>query len=866
MAVAKYGPVHHHKSSKEASKEKLIRVLLDSGSDGDLLFHKKGKTKHFPYLTRQVPCSWHTSNGVFQTKGRGKLPIKFFEYSNSKEFLAEPDVFEYDQDMVKPVFDLIIGCNSMEKLGIVMDFKAKTITIDEIILPMRNIESLTNKSKVQEAWAISNVLAHEPTSTEQATQRAVKILDAKYKKADLQAVVTNCTQLNSVEKNKLLELLKKFEPLFDGTLGHWRTKPVSFQLKDGVTPYHGRAFPIPKVHKETIMKEIKRLCDLGVLEWQPSSEWAAPSFIQPKKNKTVRFLTDFREVNKRLVRKPFPIPKISTVLQELEGFTYATALDLNMGYYTISLDPDASKICTIIFPWGKYSYKRLPMGIAGSPDIFQEKMSDLMATLEFVRTYLDDLLIITKGSLEDHLEKLSMVLTRLQDAGLKINAEKSNFCTLETEYLGYVLTRDGIKPQVNKVQSILALTPPRNVKELRSFLGMVQYYRDLLARRSEMLAPLTSLVGECGQTKVTKAKGTRKVPWYWAEVHQKAFDDVKATIAKEVVLAYPDFDKVFEIYTDASTKQLGSVITQSNRPLAFFSRKLSVQQQKYSVTEIELLAIVETLKEFKGMLWGQRMKVYTDHKNLTRDALGLTSDRVYRWRLILEEYGPEIVYIKGIHNTVADAISRLDYASPDNFSADETTQQNWMTFSKCWCEYNETHDNSTTKHNYSMNNVFANRSNEEEIYPLTIKEVAEAQKLDKQFKATALKEKYESTLVENTKVFCKNGKPIIPRSLQHRAVSWYHHYLQHPGNTRLEETLKDAMYWKHMRSTVRSYVKNCRSCQVNKRRSLKYGKLPTKLATITPWEAICVDLIGPYTLRGKDKTEIDFMCLTIGLK
>ena len=124
------------------------------------------------------------------------------------------------------------------------------------------------------------------------------------------------------------------------------------------------------------------------------------------------------------------------MLQELEGFTYAMALDLNMGYYTISLDPYASKICTVIFPWGKYSYKRLPMGIAGSPDIFQEKMSNLMATLEFVQTYLDDLLIITKGSLEDHLEKLCMVLTRLQDAGLKINADKLNFCTLETEYLG----------------------------------------------------------------------------------------------------------------------------------------------------------------------------------------------------------------------------------------------------------------------------------------------------------------------------------------------------------------------------------------------------------------------------------------------
>ena len=112
------------------------------------------------------------------------------------------------------------------------------------------------------------------------------------------------------------------------------------------------------------------------MEFQPASEWASPSFIIPKSDQTVRMISDFREVNKRLVRKPFPIPKISTVLQELEGFTFATALDLNMGYYTIRLDPDASKICTIIFPWGKYSYLRLLMGIAGSPDIVQAKMSE----------------------------------------------------------------------------------------------------------------------------------------------------------------------------------------------------------------------------------------------------------------------------------------------------------------------------------------------------------------------------------------------------------------------------------------------------------------------------------------------------------
>ncbi len=157
---------------------------------------------------------------------------------------------------------------------------------------------------------------------------------------------------------------------------------------------------------------------------------------------------------------------------------------------------------------------------------------------------------------------------------------------------------------------------------------MVQYYWDMWTRRSEMMAPLTDLVGECGETKITRINMTKKKSWQWGPIHQQAFDNVKAAIAKETVLAYPDFLKPFEIYTDASSTQLGAMITLDNRPIAFFSRKLSEMQQKYSVMEIELLAIVETLKEFRGMMWGQDIKVYTDHKNLTRDALGLTSDRV----------------------------------------------------------------------------------------------------------------------------------------------------------------------------------------------------------------------------------------------
>jgi hypothetical protein len=168
-------------------------------------------------------------------------------------------------------------------------------------------------------------------------------------------------------------------------------------------------------------------------------------------------------------------------------------------------------------------------------------------------------------------------------------------------------------------------------------------------------------VGECGETKTTRKNKVKKKPWHWDSIHQIAFDNVETTIAKEVVLAYPDFTKPFEIYTNAFTKQFGVVITPENRPIAFFSRKFFGTQSKYTVTKLELLAIVETLKEFNGMLWGQWINVYTDHKNLTRDGLGLTSSRVTRWKILLEEYALEIIYIKGIHNTVADAISQLDY-------------------------------------------------------------------------------------------------------------------------------------------------------------------------------------------------------------
>ncbi len=165
--------------------------------------------------------------------------------------------------------------------------------------------------------------------------------------------------------------------------------------------------------------------------------------------------------------------------------------------------------------------------------------------------------------------------------------------------------------------------------------------------------------------------------------------------------------------------------------------------------------------------------------------------------------------------------------------------------------------------------MFAHHEEEEEVHPLTLTEIANAQRKDQDLKAYLKKNAIMPQkdiglhLIEDIKVLCKNGKIKIPTSLWHRAVSWYHHYLQYPGHSRLKETMRSVMYWKGMRTTIRKYVKSCRSCQVNKRHSQKYGHLPPKLVIMAPWKALCADLIGPFTLKGKDGLSIDFMCLTM---
>jgi hypothetical protein len=255
-------------------KNKTIWVLLDSGSSGDLLFMKKGSSKCISVVKRVVSQSWGTSNGTFVTERVGDIEISFVEYSASKKVRLQPDIVQYSPGDQAPMYDLIIGKQTLHDLGVKLDFQEKTITIDKILLPMRNIANLQLKPRITRALRENTCFAQEPISTRSATKRMVKILDANYEKAGLPAIINeNCSHLTASDREKLLSVLLKFEPLFDGPLADWKLPPVTFELKEGMNPCHGRPYPIPHKHKAVVivMKEIKWLCNIGVLEWQPSS-------------------------------------------------------------------------------------------------------------------------------------------------------------------------------------------------------------------------------------------------------------------------------------------------------------------------------------------------------------------------------------------------------------------------------------------------------------------------------------------------------------------------------------------------------------------------------------------------------------------
>ena len=298
-----------------------IRILLDSGASSSIVRQDLVKKLR---LQKDSSTVWNTAAGPFTTSATTKIHLKLPEFHDSK--LIEYNVHVTSQNTN---YDLIMGRDLLQELGIKIDFSDNTVTWDHAVIPMKNFDAT-----FEDAYHLV-----DSACVAEATNRIKEILDAKYQPADLDKIVAECDQLDDAERRSLRLLLEKYKSLFDGTVGHWKDEEYDIELQPDAQPYHAKPFPIPKVHEHTLRMEVDRLVEAGVLKQLNHSEWGAPTFIIPKKDHTVRFISDFRELNKRIKRKPFPIPKIQDLLLKLEGFQYATTLDLNMGYYHIELSP-----------------------------------------------------------------------------------------------------------------------------------------------------------------------------------------------------------------------------------------------------------------------------------------------------------------------------------------------------------------------------------------------------------------------------------------------------------------------------------------------------------------------------------------------
>jgi hypothetical protein len=466
--------------------------------------------------------------------------------------------------------------------------------------------------------------------------------------------------LNTEERDMLEHTCLEYQDLFylpGDTLSCTNATRHSITLVPGTAPINTRPYRLPESQKGEIEKQVTKLANEGIIE-ESSSPWNSPLLIVPKKADASgevkwRVVIDFRKLNEKTVGNAYPLPDITEILDQLGQSKYFSCLDMAMGYHQIEMAPEDKDKTAFSTKQGHWAYKRLPMGLKTAPATFQSLVNHVLSGLTGSRcfVFLDDIVIYAR-SLNEHDMKLRDVFARLRKYNLKLQPDKCEFLRKEVNYLGHVITEDGVRPDPRRVIAIENFPRPECEKTLKSFLGMAGYYRRFIPRFSKIAAPLHALL-------------KKDSVFEWTADQENAFENLKAKLTNQPILQYPDFSREFILTTDASNQGLGAVLSQGkigkDLPVAYASRNLNKAEKNYSTSEKELLAIVWGVKHFRPYLYGRKFKIASDHKPLTwimnvKDP----GSRLIRWRIKLEEYDYEIVYKKGALNTNADALSRIN--------------------------------------------------------------------------------------------------------------------------------------------------------------------------------------------------------------